>query len=118
MVWQDDEEPPQDILRARTRAKYYEAAYIINRPFLYKVLYPPKDSPPVMPFDYEALSKIDLEYDLFEPEKGFNNTGVRCRVCIIAALKSAVVFDGLMRSPESPLTKGLKLPNIHGTAAV
>jgi hypothetical protein len=71
-----------------------------------------------MPFNYEALSKIDLNYDLLEPEKDFNNIGVRCRVFIMAALNSVVAFDGLMRSLKGQLTKRPKLPNIHGTAAV
>jgi hypothetical protein len=119
--WRDVEEPPDDILHARTRAKYYGAAYIINRPFLYKALYPPPGGPPIGPFEYKSLAKIDLEYDLMNDrareETESNNVGIRCRLCILAALKSTIAFDGLFNSPRGPMTRRPKLSNIHGTLA-
>jgi hypothetical protein len=118
LQWNDDSPLPNDILSARTRAKYYGAAYIINRPFLYKALYPQEGSPQIGPFDYEEITKIELETDLHN-ERAWDkdNLGVRCRLCILSALKSTVAFDGLFYSHRGPLTRRPKLSNIHGTAA-
>jgi hypothetical protein len=117
LQWTDDDIPPSDILNAGTRANYYEAAYDINRPFLCKALYPQEGSPQIGPFNYKELVKIKLETDLHEQIWGQYDLGVRCRLCILAALKSTVAFDELFHSSRGPLTRRPKLPNIHGTAA-
>lgn len=115
MQWDDSEAPPTEFNAARYRAKFYGAAYINLRPYLYKVLYPSDEEARKLEedrWDYPYLSKLGL---MEHPDD--RNTGTVARRCIIAALHSTVAFDGLLTNANNEIEKRPKLTNIQGTMA-
>ena len=129
LQWKDNDPPPGDINNARLRAKYYGAKYIIHRPYLYFALQyhdSSLDMPEVRkrfhqferhPEDFHLATGIDT--DKVAEQKGrLKETRVdrafqllmSCRMCIDAAKRSTVAFDGIW--PK----KRLILTNIFGTA--
>ncbi|TKA83279.1 hypothetical protein B0A55_00792 [Friedmanniomyces simplex] len=113
--WDDDDPPPEDILSARLRAKYWGARYVVNRPFLDYALH-------IMPHvtDGEKVRAVakdvhnnprdDAEVHLFEAIAGMPRVDITqaCLRCIAAAMQSTVALDGVRDR--------LIVTNIHGTA--
>jgi len=105
MKWDDNEPPAKDINAARMRGKYYGAAYIITRPFLYHALYKMDPQPSLLdsaqntPPDTAQGAETKRELDIIGA----------CRQCVHAAMKSTEAFDGLL--PDRWI-----VTNIFGTA--
>lgn len=118
LQWKDDDPPPQDILNARLRAKYWGARYVINRPFLDYCLHimphtrdmtveaaatdgygHPRDKADIHLFSAIKLARQDQIFEASER-------------CIYAAMKSTVAFDGILFDAGARLV----VTNIHGTA--
>ena len=122
LAWNDWDEPASDINAARLRGKYYGAKYIVHRPFLYHALHH---------FDgshlNEEVMKLFRNFDQ-NPSAAFNQddpppgstkqaradwliaqTLLSCRLCIEAAKRSTVAFDGVLKS------KRLMITNVFGT---
>ena len=122
--WNDDDDPPARINPARLRAKYYGAKYVIHRPFLWHAL----DRPDPL-LEHEAVVRryrdwlarperyaLLPEGDETQPappldkvEEAFQ-TLMSCRMCVEAAKRSTLAFDGIW--PH----KRLIVTNIFGTA--
>lgn len=113
--WNDDDEPAEDILAARIRAKYWGARYVVNRPFLDYALH-------ILPHVKNAMKVQDVARDvhgnprdkaeihLFEAIEGMGESAIwqASKRCIDAAMQSTVVLDNV---PDR-----LIMTNIHGTA--
>ncbi|KAK0850701.1 hypothetical protein LTR91_012315 [Friedmanniomyces endolithicus] len=115
LKWDDDDEPPKDILSARLRAKYWGARYVVNRPFLdYALHIMPhvKDGKKVRAVakDVHNNPRDDAEMHIFEAITTMSEGDViqACHRCIGAAMQSTVALDGV---PDR-----LIVTNIHGTA--
>lgn len=115
LTWVDDDPPPENILEARLRAKYWGARYVINRPFLDYALH-------IMPHVKGGRSVEDAATDVNENPRekaeihlfnaiasmSENEIWMAAKRCIDAAMKSTVAFDNV---PDR-----LIVTNIHGTA--
>jgi hypothetical protein len=115
LKWKDNDPPPEGILSARLRAKYWGARYVINRPFLDYALH-------IMPHvrDGSSVEEVALdvhrnprdkaEIHLFKAIElmGEGEVWEACKRCIEAAMQSTVALDGV---PDR-----LIVTNIHGTA--
>ncbi|KAM0714710.1 hypothetical protein Q7P37_009759 [Cladosporium fusiforme] len=113
--WQDNDDPPQGILSARLRAKYWGARYVISRPFLDYALH-------IMPYVKDGSSVEEVALDVHRNPRdkadvhlfkaielmGEGEVWAACRRCIEAAMQSTVALDGV---PDR-----LIVTNIHGTA--
>ncbi|KAK0263881.1 hypothetical protein LTS09_002232 [Friedmanniomyces endolithicus] len=111
----DDDPPPEDILPARLRAKYWGARYVVNRPFLDYALH-------IMPHvkagmavravakDVHNNPRDEAEMRLFEAIATMSEGDViqGCHRCIAAAMQSTIALDNV---PDR-----LIVTNIHGTA--
>jgi len=115
LQWNDNDDPPSDILNASLRAKYWGARYLINRPFLDYALHilprlqdgktvdsaaldsvgNPRDKADIHLF--KAIEQLDIE-EIFGGS----------RRCIEAAVHSTVAFDSVPNR--------LIVANIHSTA--
>ncbi|KAJ9649078.1 hypothetical protein H2199_000991 [Coniosporium tulheliwenetii] len=126
--WNDSDPAPEDINAARLRAKYYGAKYIITRPFLYRAVVEMKPRP-------DLLVNVDQDPQGMQ-RSGSNNSGTpssgpprfeqnlstedaravieASRVCVQAAMKSTVAFDGL-KTPDGQKSRPV-VTNIFGTA--
>ncbi|KAF2402514.1 hypothetical protein EJ06DRAFT_343294 [Trichodelitschia bisporula] len=135
LQWRDGDKPPNNLQEARLRAKYYGAAYIILRPFLYHALdnmsdatldpnqwlqkRPREPSPPPVSKDGELqgvkqlpkLSALRKE-DLVNSSELADTVLWCCQKCIDFATYSTIAFDGL----TDDMKKRPKVTNIHGTA--
>ncbi|KXT04056.1 hypothetical protein AC578_4909 [Pseudocercospora eumusae] len=115
LAWDDDDEPPSDILSARLRAKYWGARYVINRPFLDYALH-------IMPHVRDGQTvesvardgygnprdKADIHLFKAIEQLGEREVWQAAKRCIDAAMHSTVAFDNV---PDR-----LIVTNIHGTA--
>ncbi|KAJ9633679.1 hypothetical protein H2199_009247 [Coniosporium tulheliwenetii] len=123
--WNDYDPPPVDINAARLRAKYYGARYIITRPFLYRAVVEMKPRP-------DLLMNVDRDPQEMQ-RSGSNSSGTpsgrsmkleqtlstadartvieASKVCVQAAMKSTVAFDGFIAVGQRPI-----VTNIFGTA--
>ncbi|KAK5162821.1 uncharacterized protein LTR77_011147 [Saxophila tyrrhenica] len=115
LKWDDKDAPAVDILPAQLRAKYYDARYFINRPFLDYALH-------IMPHVKDGGTIADCgkycngnprdkaEVHLFEAIGQFSEDEIwnASKRCIDAAMQSTIAFD---RVPPR-----LIVTNIHGTA--
>ena len=115
LKWEDEEPPPDGILSARLRAKYWGARYVINRPFLdYALHIMPhvKDGSSVeeVALDVHRNHRDTAEIHLFKAIElmGESEVWEACKRCIEAAMQSTVALDGV---PDR-----LIVTNIHGTA--
>ncbi|KAK4548940.1 hypothetical protein LTR36_008713 [Oleoguttula mirabilis] len=113
--WDDADEPADNILAARMRAKYWGARYVVNRPFLDYALH-------IMPYakegrkvqdvarDVRGMPRNEADIHLFEAIEGMGASEIwkACRRCVDAAMQSTVALD---RVPDR-----LVVTNIHGTA--
>ncbi|MCJ1464229.1 hypothetical protein MMC07_002842 [Pseudocyphellaria aurata] len=90
LQWQEEENPSADINKARLRAKYYGALYIVHRPFLRDIL------------DFEIGSKKS------PPLASLEVMAASAKICVDAAMKSTVAFDNIVGR--------LIVTNIFGTA--
>jgi hypothetical protein len=111
LLWDDKQPPASDILMARLRAKYYGAAYIINRKLLYSALYEHR----LEPTSEKALNRKALTQIPNENIKDFLDPTQACSRCVEAALQSTVALDGLLGPPY--MSRRPRLTNLHGTAA-
>ena len=127
LAWSDAAPPPGDINRARLRAKYYGAKYIIHRPFLYLALEyygdlgferadvrePVRERFRAFERDrdrFELVSSLnEFEGTAFVHERAFQVL-MSCRICIDAAMRSTEAFDGIWPG------RRLVVTNIFGTA--
>jgi hypothetical protein len=119
--WGDDDTPPMDLGVTRLRAKFYGAAYIMNRPFLHSALHCTDDElkasgdmleDGTMNWDYGELMKQKLM-----DHKELTDLATASKRCILAALHSTVAFDGLLLDERKEISKRPKLTNIQGTMA-
>lgn len=115
LKWDDADPPSSNILLARLRAGYWEARYVVNRPFLDYALH-------IMPYVREGHSVEDASLDaygdsreasmvhVFEVIRLMDDEEVHagCRRCVEAAMQSTVALDGVVGR--------LIMTNVHGTA--
>jgi hypothetical protein len=108
LQWKDDDSLSSDVLVARLRAKYYGAAYIINRPYVYLALH---DNVPLDGIRVMALRVKDLKasFDDDTIEDGLQ----ACQRCIAAALYSTTALDGL--APGIGMSRRPRISNLYGT---
>jgi hypothetical protein len=136
-MWKDGEDPPTDLLEARLRAKYYGAAYIILRPYVFNALRWQADGGIRVPFSvHDWLAKHEAQDaahqaagDHFSqrelPKKEISVQDVQdnheianiflwcCKKCIDAAIYSTIAFDGVANPKQG---RRMRVTNIHGTA--
>ncbi|KAF2858849.1 hypothetical protein K470DRAFT_220355 [Piedraia hortae CBS 480.64] len=115
LSWNDDDEPPSNILDARLRGKYYGARFIVNRPFLdYALHIMPRlgkgESIKEIAKDGRGRPRAAADVHLFEAISTMEERNIwqACERCIAAAVKSTLAFDGIPGR--------LVVTNIHGTA--
>ena len=120
MRWEDRDDPSNNILVARLRAKYYGAMYIINRPLLEFALHKMEGPRPVPAHVVDAVhryrashrvqgaSSIQLVQDEME-------VYYACMDCIEAAMHSTIAFDGIVFEGGAARNR-LVVTNIFGTA--
>ena len=116
LQWDDSEPVANNINDARLRGKYYGAQYIIHRPFLHAALdydfeTPPMQSPPT---NNTGNTMPGLEMgppkSAPESENRRNETIHLATICIQAAMRSTIAFDGVLDH------RRLVVTNIMGTA--
>ena len=116
LKWEDEEPEANNINDARLRGKFYGALYIIHRPFLhaaldYDFMSPPTQSPPK-----NNGSATNSTQPMGPPAKTSDYDKRREEVislaviCIEAAMRSTVAFDGVLDH------RRLIVTNIMGTA--
>ncbi|KAI9794155.1 MAG: hypothetical protein M1835_006745 [Candelina submexicana] len=117
--WKDSDPPATDINAARMRAKYYGAKYIILRPFLHHAIHPmnPQDTHPLQSpssnFGSPELLTQERRKGAMRPPPtaiaSAQETIIEAsQICVEAAMKSTVAFDGIEKRPV--------VTNIFGTA--
>lgn len=126
--WHDSDPAPEDINAARLRAKYYGAKYIITRPFLYRAVVEMKPRPDLLvnvDQDPQGMQR-SASHNSGTPSSGatrfeqnLSTEDARavieaCRVCVQAAMKSTVAFDGL-KTFDGQRSRPV-VTNIFGTA--
>lgn len=103
LKWDDAGPPSSNILLARLRAGYWEARYVVNRPFLDYALH-------IMPYVREGHSVEDASLDayghsreasvvhVFGAIRSMDDEEVQagCRRCIEAVMQSTVALDGVV----------------------
>lgn len=113
--WHDREEPPQEILAARLRAKYYGARYVITRPFLDYTLHVLRDVESGC--NLEDITK-DAKGNVRPQElvlfKAINMMPVptiieKVKICVESATMSTIALDNAFE-------RRLIVTNIMGTA--
>jgi hypothetical protein len=120
-TWRDEDPVSMEWSVARLRGKFYGGAYIMNRPYLYKALYP-------TPEDVQEMAKDPFRYDLLEQQTLDSKVDITIstgsRNCILAALYSTEAFDGLLTEspylkeyPYNEFVKRPKFTNVYGTLA-
>jgi hypothetical protein len=131
MKWEDDDEPANDILRARLRAKYYGAKVITYRHALLRILEHSYTRNPPKPRLHPAQSTSDktpeewfeelmpgIDYDMSIDKNATRMEDIHPRIheyaknCIKALIKSTTAFHGL----GDPGKQRLIVTNIWGTA--
>ncbi|KAI9710171.1 MAG: hypothetical protein M1812_007502 [Candelaria pacifica] len=117
--WNDSDPPATDINDARMRAKYYGARYIIHRPSLHHAIHSmnPQDpfslNSPTSNFNSSELLTQERCKGVIRPPKTATTSGrdtitEASQICVEAAMKSTVAFDGIEKLPV--------VTNIFGTA--
>jgi hypothetical protein len=128
--WVDGDKPSSELLTARMRGKYYGAAYIILRPYLYSAVCweEERQNPHIAvaewlrkqentpPEQNQILRLPDMSVSLALVRRDPNLTHEFlwcCKMCIDCAMFSTEAFDGVANPFE-----GLRprVTNIHGTA--
>ncbi|KAK3060305.1 hypothetical protein LTS18_008837, partial [Coniosporium uncinatum] len=122
LKWENGDPPATNINAARLRGKYYGAAYIITRPFLYHAVEHMEER---YKFTFESpqlkqLPRVNLKLPSVdhgerrpptreEAEKA-EEIIMAARICVESAMESTVAFDGVNPGGRWIVT------NIHGTA--
>ncbi|KAI9724738.1 MAG: hypothetical protein M1812_000013 [Candelaria pacifica] len=114
--WKDSDPPATDINAARMRAKYYGARYIIHRPFLHHAIHPmnPQDNLPLnSPNSAFGSPELLSRHGIMRPPPTSTTSAQETiteasQICVEAAMKSTVAFDGIKKRPV--------VTNIFGTA--
>jgi hypothetical protein len=127
-VWRDGDLPPKDLLEARLRAKFYGAAYIILRPYIFNALkwhdegiyyspdqlrewlvttYNPFVEPVQLPQKHLRPGELDKDPNLAR------NFLWCCKKSVDSAMNSTIAFDGVADPEEK---ERMRVTNIHGTA--
>lgn len=116
--WSDDDPPASDIVAARLRGKYYGACYVCTRPYLdyaLHVMYELDKGKTLEELTKDANGRHrETEYALFTAIREYNDEEMvksKCRICIDAAMRSTVAFDGVEN-----FERRLIVTNIMGTA--
>ena len=119
LSWQENDPPPTYINAARLRGKYYGAKYFIHRPFLRYALHTftqARLNPRVMGMYYDYVQNPS-KYKLETVAPPGDNADwwtfqflMSCHMCVAAAQKSTVAFDGVLKQ------KRLMVTNLFGTA--
>ncbi|KAJ9653027.1 hypothetical protein H2201_009181 [Coniosporium apollinis] len=126
--WDDADPVPEDINAARLRAKHYGAKYIITRPSLYRAVVEMKPRPDLLvSVDQDAQGmQRSSSNNSGTPSSGATRFGQNLsaedaravigasRVCVQAAMKSTVAFDGL-KTIDGQKSRPI-VTNIFGTA--
>ena len=130
LQWDDDDPPADNINDARLRGKFYGAQYIIHRPFLHAALdydfdapdirSPPGDNPIGLQnhvsFHSAAapapapVPAMGPPAPIGDPDRRRQETIDLAFICIQAAVRSTVAFDGVLDHRRMVVT------NIMGTA--
>lgn len=126
--WKDGDLPPKDLLQARLRAKFYGAAYIILRPYIFNALkwhdegiyYSPDQLREWLKTSYDPLVEpLQLPQKHLRPNELEKDTDLArnflwcCKKSIDSAVNSTVAFDGV----ADPAKRArMRVTNIHGTA--
>lgn len=115
LAWNNDDDPPKDILAARLRAKYWGARYVINRPFLDYALHilphvREGHTVQAMARDGHGNPRDKADIHLFKAieQLGEKIVWIGAQRCVEAAMQSTLAFDGI--------DGRLVVTNIHGTA--
>ncbi|KAK6006864.1 hypothetical protein QM012_005872 [Aureobasidium pullulans] len=116
--WSDDDPPASDIVAARLRGKYYGARYVCTRPYLdyaLHVMYELDKGRTLEEVTKDANGRNrQTEFAWFTAIRQYNNEEMvksKCRICIDAAMRSTVAFDGVENFDHR-----LIVTNIMGTA--
>ncbi|KAH0026768.1 hypothetical protein KCU80_g13716, partial [Aureobasidium melanogenum] len=116
--WSDDDPPASDIVAARLRGKYYGACYVCTRPYLdyaLHVMYELDKGKTLEELTKDANGRHrETEFALFTAIREYNDEEMvksKCRICIDAAMRSTVAFDGVEN-----FDRRLIVTNIMGTA--
>lgn len=120
MAWEENDEPAEDILEARLRAKYYGANVITYRPFVLKILnrsYPRKseteDQREQYPSDFKAgIDAPSIDSGATRADQIDPKILEYAKNCISALVKSTTAFWGL----GDPGKDRIIVTNIWGTA--
>ena len=126
--WRDGDSPPKDLLHARLRAKFYGAAYIILRPYIFNALkwhdegiyYSPDQLRDWLDKSYNPfVEPLQLPQKHLRPNELEKDTELArnflwcCKKSIDSAMNSTIAFDGVA-DPED--RERMRVTNIHGTA--
>lgn len=121
LQWDDTSAVADNINDARLRGKYYGAQYIIHRPFLHAALdydfeAPSIQSPPIdsqsssVPMHPQPGPEMGPPKAASDYDKRRTETIELAYICIQAAMRSTVAFDGVLDH------RRLVVTNIMGTA--
>ncbi|KAF2436317.1 hypothetical protein EJ08DRAFT_234591 [Tothia fuscella] len=127
--WRDSDPPSNDMLTARIRAKYYGAAYIILRPYLYLALKWDQgdglENFKNYADEWNKKQQGEENDQLYLPDRNITQAQVQadanlmhmflwcCKKCIQCAINSTLAFDGVADPTENTRPR---VTNIHGTA--
>ncbi|EOD46234.1 C6 finger domain-containing protein [Neofusicoccum parvum] len=116
--WDDSDEPSDDINKARMRAKYYGARYIITRPILHWAIH--TNPAPTFLMKQYGFTPTD-ENDSPDPSENlvsdslskasWHKVMMASKRCVESAVQSTIAFDGIENASQR-----LIVTNIFGTA--
>ncbi|KAH7033952.1 hypothetical protein B0J12DRAFT_582517 [Macrophomina phaseolina] len=118
LQWNDWDEPSNDINKARMRAEYYGARYIITRPALYWAIH--REQPPTFLMEHYGFTPINEKASPNPPANSSFDRSLELRFraaittsqrCIESAVKNTIAFDGIENADQR-----LIVTNIFGTA--
>ncbi|EKG17627.1 hypothetical protein MPH_05075 [Macrophomina phaseolina MS6] len=118
LTWDDSDEPSDDINKARMRAKYYGARYIITRPILHWAIH--TNPAPTFLMKQYGFTPAD-ENDSPDPSENlvsdslskasWHKVMMASKRCVESAVQSTIAFDGIENANQR-----LIVTNIFGTA--
>ncbi|EKG09014.1 hypothetical protein MPH_14010 [Macrophomina phaseolina MS6] len=116
--WDDSDEPSNDINKARMRAKYYGARYIITRPILHWAIHT-NPAPTFLMKQYgfapdNGSDWPDLSENLVSDslsKASWHKVMMASKRCVESAVQSTIAFDGVESANQR-----LVVTNIFGTA--
>lgn len=118
LKWDDTDPPSDDINKARMRAKYYGARYIITRPILYWAIHK-NPAPTFLMKKYgftpaDKNKRPDSSEDLILDSRAkayWYKVMMVSKRCVQSAIQSTIAFDSIENENER-----LVVTNIFGTA--